>query len=423
MFTRHGSVAGFICLLLSFSFGLLCQAQSAVGSHQTIMLNSGWEFRQRMEGPGLKEAEWRPAEVPGVVHTDLLGNKLIPDPFYRDNESKLQWIENADWEYRSAIQATPEVLKHRNIELFFQGLDAYAEVYLNGKLILTADNMFREWRVDVKPLLKPGANDLLVVFPSVIRMAAKIATTDKWQSKTGTADKTYIRKAAYEYGWDWGPRFVTSGIWRSVTLELWDTARISDLHIRQRDVNADLTHLTVEVEVTAAENVTAKLALDYVHRGKQQELSRTVALRAGVSHIDIPVEVNKPELWYPAGYGPQTMYKFGVHLKINNRPEDERSARTGLRSVVLRRDLDQWGRSFEFVVNGIPVFAQGRGRDPLRQLPQPGDHANYRRVLQSAQGRQHEHDPPLGRRLLRDRRVLRLVRRARHHGLAGLHVR
>jgi hypothetical protein len=114
-----------------------------------ISLNSGWEFRQL--GAGDNSAGWRPAQVPGDVHLDLLRNKLIPDPFYRDNEAKLQWIENADWEYRTTIQATPDLLNHKNIELVFEGLDAYAKVYLSEQLVLTADNMFREWRVNVKP--------------------------------------------------------------------------------------------------------------------------------------------------------------------------------------------------------------------------------------------------------------------------------
>ena len=239
-------------------------AQMTVQRHD-ISLNSGWEFRQLSAGDN--SAEWRPAQVPGDVHLDLLRNKLIPDPYYRDNEAKLQWIENADWEYRTNIQATPDVLNHKNIDLVFEGLDAYAKVYLNEQLVLTADNMFREWRVNVKPVLKSGANQLHIVFPSPIKAAAEIAATDKWREQTHTAEKTYIRKAAYEYGWDWGPRFVTSGIWRPAKLELWDTARISNLHIAQRDVTATVAHLVAQVEVTATEDSTGKVTLDYAHAG------------------------------------------------------------------------------------------------------------------------------------------------------------
>ena len=178
--------------------GILFVGVAAVGissaaamQKQVMPLSSGWEFHQLVSGPTVESAnsviqdasQWHPAVVPGSVHLDLLHNNLIPDPYYRDNEAKLQWIEDADWEYRTTIQAPPDLLARKNIDLVFEGLDAYAEVYLNDKLILTADNMFREWRVPVKSLLKPGANQLHIVFPSPIKAAAKIAATDKWREQ------------------------------------------------------------------------------------------------------------------------------------------------------------------------------------------------------------------------------------------------
>ncbi len=135
--------------VLLMAIGVTFLAQMASAERKSVSLNDGWEFRQRLEEPGAVPAAWHPAEVPGVVDTDLLRNKLIPDPFFRSNESTLQWIENANWEYRSTFQATPEALKHSHVELVFEGLDGPAEVYLNDKLILTANNMFREWRVEV----------------------------------------------------------------------------------------------------------------------------------------------------------------------------------------------------------------------------------------------------------------------------------
>ncbi|MGA2484121.1 MAG: glycoside hydrolase family 2 protein [Candidatus Acidiferrales bacterium] len=368
-------------LVLALLLPSLSQAQTTM-QKQSILLDSGWEFRQLNEGAN--SSAWRPAQVPGDVHLDLLRNKLIPDPYYRDNEAKLQWIEEADWEYRTAIQATPELLNHKNIELVFEGLDAYADVYLNDKPVLTTENMFREWRVDVMPYLQPGLNQLRIVFPSPIKTAVKIASTDKWREQTHTAEKTYIRKAAFEYGWDWGPRFVTSGIWRPAQLEAWDAARISNVHIAQRDVTPAVAHLTAQVEVTATENAAAKLTLDFMHAGKKAELSQNVELHPGINHVDLPVEIAKPELWYPAGYGAQPIYQFNAQLTIGNRAEDRASARTGLRSIVLRRELDQWGRSFEFVINGIPVFAKGADVIPFDSFPNRVTTEQYRRVLQSA---------------------------------------
>ncbi|HUJ96303.1 MAG TPA: glycoside hydrolase family 2 protein [Terriglobales bacterium] len=365
-----------VCLFAVLS-SVLALAQ-ATNQKRDIPLNSGWEFRQ------LETGDWRPAQVPGDVHLDLLRNKLIPDPFYRDNEAKLQWIEDADWEYRTTIQATPDVLNHKNIELVFEGLDAYAKVYLNDQLVLTADNMFREWRVNAKPVLKAGTNQLHIVFPSPIKAAAEIAATDKWREQTHTAEKTYIRKAAYEYGWDWGPRFVTSGVWRPAKLEVWDAARISNLHIAQRDVSSSVAHLLAQVEVTASEDASGKVTLDYTQSGKKMQVARAVVLHAGVNHIDFPIDIDNPQLWYPAGYGAQALYQFNAQLGAGNRAEDQVSTRTGLRSIVLRRELDQWGRSFEFIINGVPVFGKGADVIPFDSFPSRVTLEDYRRILQSA---------------------------------------
>ena len=144
-------------------FGILCFINLffvANAQNSLIVLKNGWQFRQE------KTVKWNAATVPGEVHTDLLNNKLIPDPFFRDNEKKLQWIEKKNWEYKTSFQVTPEALKKNNAALVFDGLDTYATVYLNGKQILKANNMFRQWRVDVKKYLNPGTNKLVVVFLS-----------------------------------------------------------------------------------------------------------------------------------------------------------------------------------------------------------------------------------------------------------------
>src|SRR5229473_2155922 len=127
------------------------------GIHRaTISLQSGWQFRE------IGKDKWYPASVPGCVHTDLLGNKLIDDPFYRDNEKQLQWIGKADWEYQTTLNITPEMFARKNLELVFQGLDTYADIFLNSEPLLSTDNMFRTWRVDAKRLAKIGGNTLTI---------------------------------------------------------------------------------------------------------------------------------------------------------------------------------------------------------------------------------------------------------------------
>ena len=131
-------------------------------------LDAGWQFRAVANTDRSDVKEWHPAQVPGVVQTDLLHSALIPDPFDRDNEFRLQWIGLADWEYQTTFQLDAAALAHDHVDLVFDGLDTFADVYLNDQAILHADNMFRHWRVPAKAMLKPGPNTLRIVFHSVV---------------------------------------------------------------------------------------------------------------------------------------------------------------------------------------------------------------------------------------------------------------
>jgi len=366
----------------------VANAQTSAVQNAVLALDRGWQFRQ-IAPQESAENGWLPATVPGDVHLDLLANKKIPDPFYRDNEAKLQWIENESWEYRLNFNVTPALLAHSNIDLVFDGLDAAATVYLNGVQVLAADNMFRIWRIPAKVHLHAGSNQLRVVFPSPVKAAKDAATSDPFRLNSKTEDKTYIRKAAYEYGWDWGPRFVTSGIWRPVRLEAWNKVRIADFAIRQRDVSSEVAHLDAVVEVDSATAGPARVTVSYrqsgAPKGVQTPFVTTAAnLHAGRNVIDLPIEIRKPKLWFPAGYGDQPLYEFTAQLGVAGQWQETRAAKAGLRSIVLDRHLDKWGRSFQLVVNGIPVFAKGADVIPFDSFPNRVTTANYRRILESA---------------------------------------
>jgi beta-mannosidase len=360
-------------------------AQASYPQNATLALDRGWEFRQVQAGQATEEG-WLPAKVPGDVHLDLLANKKIEDPFFRDNESKLQWIEKASWEYRSTFDVAASMLTRKNVDLVFDGLDAACDVYLNGVEVLKASNSFRAWRVAAKANLHAGKNVLRIGFPSPITAAQEVAAGDPFRLRSKTEDKTYIRKPAYEYGWDWGPRFVTSGIWRPARLEGWDKVRIADFAIRQRDVSRDVAHLDAEVEVEVTAAGAAQVKVSYLDGGKPVTISRSVAVHAGRNVIDLPVEIRQPKLWYPAGYGDQPLYEFTavVSTGATAPAAESRKVKVGLRSIVLDRHLDQWGRSFQLVVNGIPVFAKGADVIPFDSFPNRVTTADYRRILESA---------------------------------------
>jgi beta-mannosidase len=359
-------------------------------------LDFGWEFRAVGNNATTEVKQWHPAKVPGVVQTDLLQNHLIPDPFYQDNEFRLQWIGLTDWEYRTTFSVDPATLAHEHVELVFDGLDTFADVYVNDQAALRANNMFRRWRVSAKPLLKTGSNSLRVVFHSAVASMLPYVkslpyilpaiSTMNGGNELNIPTAPYTRKAPYQYGWDWGPRFVTEGIWQPVRLETWDALRIESFHIHQRRVNSETATLTAELEVEASRPATVGVA--YAHDDLSGEQTadgmQTVHLDAGINQVAFPVHITAPKLWYPAGYGPQNRYHFSAVVRLGHETTAKAEVRTGLRTVELRRVADQWGKSFSFVVNGIPVFAKGVNVIPFDSFPPRETREQHRTILHAA---------------------------------------
>src|SRR6202453_60281 len=392
---RIRSLIAAYCLaaLLSCFFAAL-PARAAEPSSR--MLDSGWQFRAVANADQAEVKEWHPAQVPGVVQTDLLNNKLIPDPFDRDNEFHLQWIGLADSEYQTTFQVDAATLAHDHVDLVFAGLDTFADVYLNDQSILKADNMFRQWRSAAKPLLKNGANTLRIVFHSPVEHMLPYVkslpyvlpsiSTHNYGNEENIATAPYTRKAPYNYGWDWGPRYLTEGIWQPIKLETWDALRIENFHIHQQSITGDLANVTAEVEIEATKPTTATLTLAHDELSGPQTVdgTQTVQLNAGTNHISVPVRIVSPKLWYPVGYGAQNRYRFSASIKIGREAAAHAETKTGLRSIELRRAPDEWGKSFEFVVNGIQVFSKGADVIPFDSFPNRVTPEIHRNILQAA---------------------------------------
>ena len=369
-----------LSLLLMAAVHSHSQSKPNSMANTSITLLSGWQFRQTGKDT------WYPATVPGCVHTDLLKNKLIDDPFYRDNEQKLQWIGKTDWEYQTTFTVKPGLLSREHLELVFEGLDTYANVFLNDQQLLDADNMFRTWRVDCKPALKPGLNTLRIRFRSPINEILPVMAKINYQlpSPNDQGEKTYpyTRKAAYHFGWDWGPRFVTSGVWKPVRIEAWDTQRIADLHIVQEQVTVDVARLKAEVEVVAASDSNATLIVD-------DEATKTVVARKqvklvpGTNNVSLAFTIPHPLLWWPNGLGSHPLYNFRARVLIDGALVDQLSTRTGLRSLELKQEADQQGKSFTFIINGVPVFAKGGNWIPADSFPTRVSRAKYSQLLES----------------------------------------
>src|ERR1700677_536393 len=345
-------------------------------------LDSGWQFRAVANTDRSDVEQWHPAQVPGVVQTDLLHSGLIPDPFDRDNEFHLQWIGLADWEYQTTFQVDAAALADDHVDLLFEGLATFVECYLNAQPILHADNMFRRWRVPAKAALKPGLNTLRVVFHSAVEKMIPYAkslpyilpsiSTHNFGNEENIATAPYTRKAPYNYGWDWGPRFMTEGIWQPVRLETWDGLRIENFHIHQQKINSASALVTAELDIEAGAPTSATLTVahDELSGAETSDGTQTLTLDSGMNHISFPIRIASPKLWYPVGYGAQNRYRFLASIRTGKKVEAAHAeAKTGLRSIELRRVADQWGKSFEFVMNGITVFSKGADVIPFDSFP------------------------------------------------------
>jgi len=372
-----------------------------VNQAHTLMnydLTKNWQFRQ------VGKNDWHPATVPGCVHLDLLDNNLIDDPFYRDNETKVQWIENEDWEYRLVFDVPREVLAKKHIQLIFEGLDTYATMTLNGQQIIEADNMYRAWTAEVKLLLKERGNELTVHFHSPIQQV--LPQLEKTRQKLpamsdlSVGTSPYTRKAPYHYGWDWGPRLVTSGIWQPVRLDAWENFKITDQQFIVKALSAKKALLEVSIEVLS--DVDARVNLRVTDEKGKVSINQQLSINSGINKIKKEIEINEPELWWPNGYGKQfksiahlpsnpitqlpekqPLYTFQTEISTEHESEVV-SKRIGLRTLELKREKDQWGESFTIVVNGVPIFAKGANWIPSDSFTPRVSKEKYRHLLNSA---------------------------------------
>ena len=316
-----------------------------------------------------------PAEVPGSVYHDLLTAGRIPDPFYRDNETEALKLMEYDFHYSRAFQVDGELLDRGAILLRCEGLDTLAAVYINGAEAGRADNMHRVWEFDVKDLLREGENTIAVHFASPTKFIRESYAADP---ADGTADAMEgfpsLRKAHCMFGWDWGPRLPDAGIWRDISLIGVDAARIRDVLVKQfhRDGRAALeidTHIARLADATAEVRVSVTAPDGTVLTGGGE-----------TCRIDIP----DPQLWWPAGYGGQPLYRVEVELISGGTRLDGWSRRIGLRTMTVSRVKSEHGESFSHCVNGVDVFAMGMDYIPEDNLLPRVTPERTRRLLEDA---------------------------------------
>ncbi len=373
-----------IILLFAFSFSVI-KAQNS----ETINLNADWQFSESSKN------EWNKAVVPGSVQRDLIRLEKLPDPYWRTNEKLVQWVEDKNWDYRKSFQVTAEQLKHDDALLIFKGLDTYADVYLNGSKILSAENMFIAYETSVKNLLKVGENKLYIRFYSPVNHLMPAHITSGFDYPADNDHRlprvsVYARKAPYHFGWDWGMRMVQIGIWRPVELHFYSQARVEDYWVKQVNISQEKAVIENQIEINSLSGTAKNVEIELSYAPKRskfitESIKKSFTLNKGKNQINIPLEIENPKLWMPKDWGEQNLYNFIVTVFADNKEIDSKTVTAGLRKIEFVREDDkapvppqnEMGKSYYFKVNGIPIFAKGANYIPGEIINTQQDKAYY----------------------------------------------
>ena len=318
------------------------------------------------------------AMVPGSVYADLLADGSMPDPFYRENENGAFALMRKDFIYRRIFALTKQETAAEHIILCCEGLDTLALVTINGKMIGKADNMHACWEWDVKPMLHVGKNEIIIHFDSPVNYVLTAAEAmPGWGSDDAVPGFQHLRKAHCMFGWDWGPRLPDAGIWRDIYLVAFDDARVTSVKIQQKHLEGTVTlHVKPEIAgYAAACRYNVEICAPDGNRVENNCL-------AWDEEAEIFIE--KPNLWWPSGYGSQLLYKVTITLLNNETVLDIWTRKIGLRSLSISRNQDAWGEEFCHIVNGVKVFAMGADYIPEDNILSRITPQRTRRLLEDA---------------------------------------
>ncbi len=325
------------------------------------------------------------AHVPGMVHDALMTNKVIPDPFFRDNEDKQSWVGESDWVYSRDFTVENDLMRYDRVLLKCHGLDTIADIFINRKKVASTDNMHRTWEFDVKSLLRRGSNQIKIHFSSPLKYVAKRnaqAYMHGWGVGNHRVDSGgWIRKQPSNFGWDWGPKLVTSGIWRDIELAGFNIARLENIKISQKHSGGKVRiDVKAEIQKTRRAFLQGKASLYF-----SGSLVTEAELQFKGKTTSVELIVQKPNLWWPNGMGKQPLYELAIDLLDKNGDllaTDEK--RIGLRTLELKTQKDKKGESFAFVINGKQFFAKGANWIPADAPVSRVKPEDYRRLIEDS---------------------------------------
>ncbi|MEP9360234.1 glycoside hydrolase family 2 protein [Sphingomonas sp. KR3-1] len=310
---------------------------------------SAWRIRDFAPGEGARAGAasgqgegWIPASAPDDTYRALVDAGRLADPYVGRNEIPAEWVRDREWWWHTQVDLAGDGA------LVFDGLDTFADVYLDGRLLGSADNMFRSWRFDLGHIA-PGTHDLALCFhPTAAKVAgAPLPVWEAFADRISRSRRTLMRKAQFGWGWDWGPDLPTVGIWQPVRIERRGGAVVRSLNFTTLAI-ADVAEVVVDIDLSEPAEVMVQL-LD------PAGVSVASARLDGSGSVGLTVA--DPQLWWTADLGAQPLYTL-----VARTGDAELRRQVGIRTIALDQspDPDEPGTTFfRFLLNGVPIFARG----------------------------------------------------------------
>lgn len=375
-----------VCRICSF-FALFALSFLSLSAQQHVFLLDKWQLQypDPTDSSGFNVSV--ETAVPGCIHTDLFSHHIIPDPFYGTNEADLQWIGETPCEYHTYFWKQ-DFGNKKHPELVMEGVTGYAEIFLNGQPLLhqdgnnVMDNSYRTWHFSLDGLVRP-VNELIVRFTPASSIIRQRASKLPYRLPD---ERAFLRTPPYQAGWDWGPKLVTCGMTGAVQLESWSHCKILQMNVHQQDLQCDAASLLVSIRIESDKEQTVTLSCR-VSSDNQEEnatvASQKVELYPGIQTVRMKLNIPYPHFWNPNGLGEQSLYTVTASVSKGRKRVEECEKRIGLRTIELRQQKDSVGSSFEWLVNGRPVFMKGVNWIPADFFPNNMDSARYRELLQA----------------------------------------
>ena len=358
----------FLSIVLLSLLVLSCK-QPKKDLEYNYLLNN-WKFSQ--EGDSI----WKPASIPGTVQTDLLNISEIPHPFIGTNEDSIQWISKKNWSYKTPVSVTEETLLKSKHFLRFEGLDTYADIYLNDQFLLKTNNAFRSWEVDVSDVLKLE-NELKIIFNSTDSIEKTEA--EKLDYELPESPRVFTRKPQYQYGWDWGPTVKTMGITKNIALISYDKIRFKSVFLKTNSISEAKAEISAELIIHT--QVQEEVIVQITNNDTQEIFESIITVIPEKQEYKVPFSIKNPKLWWTHNLGNPYLYNIDVELLNKGFQKTSFTKKLGIRSIELVTDKDSIGERFYFKLNDKPVYMKGANYIPQNIFLPEVDQRNYVKLI------------------------------------------